>query len=96
MSFRFYTNVVSQASKTVAAGMFVAGLLLVGFAVIIAALPEIVGYLAAAIFFVAGIGCSITAIKIFWAQRKLDKADPDHSGGYRENVQIHIEEHYDA
>jgi len=96
MSFRFYTNVVSQASKTVATGMFVAGLLLVGFAVIIAALPEIVGYLAAAIFFIAGIGCGATAIKIFWAQRKLDKAGSDHSGGYRENVQIHVEEHYDA
>jgi len=96
MSFRFYTNVVSQASKTAATGMFVVGLLLVGFAVIIAALPEIVGYLAAAIFFIAGIGCGATAIKIFWAQRKLDKADSDHSGGYRENVQIHIEEHYDA
>lgn len=96
MSFRFYTNMVSQASKTVAAGMFVTGLLLVGFGVIIAALPEIVGYLAAAIFFFAGIGCGATAIKIFWAQRKLDKADSNRSGGYRENVQIHIEEHYDV
>jgi hypothetical protein len=96
MSFRFYTNMVSQASKTVAAGMFVTGLLLVGFGVIIAALPEIVGYLAAAIFFIAGIGCSATAIKIYLAQRKLDKVDSNHSGGYRENVQIHIEEHYDV
>ncbi|MFH1719180.1 MAG: hypothetical protein ABIF19_17630 [Planctomycetota bacterium] len=96
MSFRFYTNVVSQASKTAAKGMFVAGLLLVGFGVIIAALPEVFAYLAAAMFFVAGIGCGATAVKIFWAQRKLDKADSDHSQGHRENVQIHIEEHYDV
>jgi hypothetical protein len=29
------------------------------------------------------------------AQRKLDKINSDDSSGYRENVQIHIEEHYD-
>ena len=95
MSFRFYTNVISQASRTVAAGIFIVGLLLIGFGVIIAALPEIFAYLAAAMFFIAGIGCGITAVKIFWAQRKLDKINSDDSPSYRENVQIHIEEHYD-
>ena len=95
MSFRFYTNVISQASRTVAAGIFIVGLLLIGFGVIIAALPEIFAYLAAAMFFIAGIGCGITAVKIFWAQRKLDKINSDDSPSYRENVQIHIEEHND-
>jgi len=95
MSFRFYTNVISQASRTVAAGMFIVGLLLIGFGVIIAALPEIFAYLAAAMFFIAGIGCGITAVKIFWALRKLDKINSDNSQSYRENVQIHIEDHYD-
>jgi hypothetical protein len=95
MSFRFYTNVISQASRTVAAGTFVVGLLLIGFGVIIAALPEIFAYLAAAMFFIAGIGCGITAVKIFWAQRKFDKTNSDDSQSYRENVKIHIEEHYD-
>jgi hypothetical protein len=95
MSFRFYTNIISQASRTVAAGIFIVGLLLIGFGVIIAALPEIFAYLAAAMFFIAGIGCGITAVKIFWAQRKLDKINSDDSRSYRENVQIHIEEHYD-
>lgn len=99
MNFRFYTNAISQASRTVAAGIFIVGMLLIGFGVIIAALPEIFAYLAAAMFFIAGIGCGITAVKIFWAQRKLDKKldkiNSDDSQGYRENVQIHIEEHYD-
>lgn len=96
MSFRFYTNVISQASRTVAASIFVVGLLLVGFGVIIAALPEIFAYLAAAMFFVAGIGCAITAVKIFWAQRKLDKLASDDSPGCRRNVRIHIENHQDG
>jgi len=95
MSFRFYTNVVSQASRTVAAGMFIVGLLLIGFGVIIAALPEVFAYLAAAMFFLAGIGCGVTAVKIFWAQRKLDKAASDDSSDYRKNVRIHIENHRD-
>jgi hypothetical protein len=96
MNFRFYTNAISQASKSVAAGIFIVGLLLIGFAVIIAALPEIFAYLAAAVFFIAGIGCGITAVKIFWAQKKLDKITSDESQGYRENVHIHIEEHDDS
>ena len=94
MSFRFYTNAISQASKSLAAGIFVVGLLLIGFAVIIAALPEIFAYLAAAVFFVAGIGSCITAVKIFLAQRKLDKITSDDPPGHRENVHIHIEEHH--
>ena len=93
MSFRFYTNMISQASRNIAAGIFIVGLLLIGFGVIILALPEIFALLAAAVFFIAGLGCAITAVKIFLAQRKLDKINSDFSEPYRENVQIHIEEH---
>jgi hypothetical protein len=93
MSFRFYTNAVSRASRGVASGIFITGLLLIGFGVIIYALPELFATLAAIVFSVAGLGCLITAVKIFLAQRKLDKLDPDDSQGYRKNVQIHIEEH---
>ena len=96
MSFRFYTNVVSQASKRVATGIFIVGLLLIGFGVIILALPEIFAFLAAAVFFIAGIGCTTTAIKIFLAQRQLDKMNRDDSQSYRRNVQIHIEEDFDT
>ncbi|MBN2183392.1 MAG: hypothetical protein JW715_15890 [Sedimentisphaerales bacterium] len=95
MVFRYYTNAISQASRNVAAAIFIVGLLLIGFGVIIVALPELFAYLAAGVFFVAGIGCGITAVKIFWACRKIDQADSEPSEPYRENVQIHIEEHHD-
>jgi len=72
------------------------GLLLIGFGVIIIALPELFAMVAAVIFFIAGVGCGVTAIKIFLAQRQLNKINSDDSQGYRENVQIRIEEHYDA
>ncbi len=95
MSFRFYTNVISQASRNFAAGLFVVGLLLIGFGFLVYVLRDLFAVLAAIVFFVAGIGCAITAVKIFLAQRELNKAASDGSSGYRQNVQIHIEEHYD-
>ena len=95
MSFRFYTNMISQASRTVAAGIFILGLLLIGFALLIYALPKFFATLAAIVFFVAGLGCAITAVRVFLAQRKLDKFSSDDSDAYRKNVQIHIEEHYE-
>jgi len=94
--FRFYTSAISQASKRVAAGIFTVGLLLIGFGVIILALPEVFAFLAAAVFFVGGLGCGVTAVKIFLAQRRLDKLASDDSEAYRKNVQIHIEEDFDV
>ena len=95
MSFRFYTDLMSQASKSFARWMFVAGLLLVGFGVVIIAFPEVFAFLAAMVFFVAGVGCGITAVKIFLAQRHFDKISSDDSDSYRKNVQIHTGEHFD-
>ena len=96
MSFRFYTNAVSQASRAVATSIFIVGMVLVGFGFMIYLLPKFFATLAAIVFFVAGIGCAITAVRIFLAQKKLDKINSDGSQDYRENVQIHIEEHFDA
>ena len=95
MSFHFYTNAVSRASRKVAAGVFILGLLLIGFGFLVYVLRDLFAILAATIFFIAGVGCGITAIKILLAQRKLNKMSRGDSGGFRENVQIHIEEHYD-
>ena len=95
MPFRFYTNVLSQASRTVAAGIMIVGLLLMGFGVIIIALPELFALLAALVFFLAGVACAITAIKIFWAQRQLDKMTHDDSQAYRQNVRIHTRDPFD-
>ena len=93
MDFRFYTNAISQATRKAAVGIFVVGLLLIGFGILILALPELFAMLAALIFFIAGIGCTGTALKIYLAQRRLDKFTSSSSEDYRENVQIHIEEH---
>jgi hypothetical protein len=93
--FRFYTNAISQASRSIAAGIFTAGLLLVGFGILILALPALFAMLAAAVFFIVGAGCVGTAIKIFLAQRQINKINSDDSAGYRENVRIHIEDDYD-
>ena len=93
MSFRFYTNVISQASRNFAAGLFITGLLLIGFGFLVYILRDLFAVLASIVFFVAGLGCGITAVKIFWAQHKLDKMSSDDPQGYRENVQIHIEHH---
>jgi hypothetical protein len=93
MSFRFYTNVISQASRNFAAGLFITGLLLIGFGFLVYILRDLFAVLASIVFFVAGVGCGITAVKIFWAQHKLDKMNSDEPPGYRENVRIHIEHH---
>lgn len=93
MSFRLYTNLISQASKNAATGILTVGLLLIGFGVLIIAFSEIFAFLAAAVFFIAGLVCATTAVKIFLAQRKFDKINSDGSDDYRTNVRIHIEEH---
>ena len=92
--FRFYTNAISQASKGIAKGIFTVGLLLVGFGILILALPALFAMLAAAVFFIVGAGCVGTAAKIFLTQKQIDKINSDDSEGYRENVRIHIEDDY--
>jgi hypothetical protein len=91
MSFRFYSNAVSQASRNFAAGIFVVGLMLIGFGFLIYILRDLFAVLFAGVFCLAGVGCGITAFKIFLFQRRIDQANP--SDPYRENVRIHIEEH---
>jgi len=95
MPLRFYTNILSQASRSVASGILVVGLLLIGFGVIIVALPELFAYLAAMVFFLAGVGCAATALKIFWAQRRIDRLNADDLDVYRRNVRIHTGGHFE-
>ncbi len=93
--FRFYTNAISQASKGIMKGIFTAGLLLVGFGILILVLPALFAMLAAAVFFIVGAGCVGTATKIFLTQRQINKINSDDSQVYRENVRIHIEDNYE-
>ena len=92
MIFRYYTNAVSQASRALAGGILSVGLLLMGFGVIIAAFPEVFAYLAAAVIFLVGVACALTAAKIFWAQKRAERSSNDPSNAYRENVRIHTTE----
>jgi len=96
MSFRFYSNMMSQASRNFAAGLFITGLLLIGFGFLVYILRDLFAILFSIIFCVAGLGCGVTAVKIFLAQRKLDKMNSDDgTRDYRRNVQIHSEEFYE-
>ena len=96
MFFRYYTDAISRATRSLAKAIFVIGLLLVGFGALILALPDFFAALVAGIFVIAGAGCMITAGKIFWQNRRLHSKSADGSNSYRENVQIHIEEHHDG
>ena len=90
--FRYYTNAIYNASKSIAWGIFVFALMLIGFGVLILAFPAIFALLAAIVFFLAGAGCVGTAIRIFLAQKQIDKMTRNDGSEYRENVRIHIEE----
>ncbi len=90
MPFHVYSNMLSRASRSLASGILIVGLLLIGFGVLIMALPELFAFLAAAVFFIAGIGCAVIAIKIFWMQRRLDRLGRhDDANAHRINVRIH-------
>ncbi len=94
--FRYYSSAISNASKSIAWWIFVFGLLLIGFGVLILALPELFAILGAIVFFIAGAGCAATALKIYTAQRHIDKiTKDDDSAGYRKNVRIHVEDEDD-
>ena len=92
MVFRYYTNAIANASRSVAWGIFVFALMLIGFGVLILAFPAVFALLAAIVFFIAGAGLVGTALKIYLAQRQIDRITKDDSDAYRKNVRIHIED----
>ena len=81
-------------SRGFAKGLFVVGLLLIGFGILVYVLKEIFAAIAAAIFIVAGFGCCYNAIRLFLSSRKMHHMNVDFNqdDGYRKNVQIHIED----
>jgi len=95
MSFRFYTNLISQASRNFVSWLFMAGLALIGFGILVYLLRDLFAVLAAAVFVFAGLGCVTTAAKIFFTREKTDKFNSDDSQCYRKNVRIHTEDYYD-
>ena len=88
MSFQFYSNIISQTSRKIAGGIFTTGLMLIGFGLLIYLYPKFFATLAAMVFFAAGLGTCITALKILAAQHRINKAINNESTEYRENVRI--------
>jgi hypothetical protein len=88
MAFQFYGNIISQASRRIAGGIFATGLMLIGFGLLIYIMPKFFATLAAIVFFVVGLGTCITALKIFAAQHRLNKQINNDLNEYRENVRI--------
>ena len=83
--FRFYSNQLSQATRKIATVAFIAGMMLIGFGILIMALPELFALLAAIFFFIAGIGVMSYAVRIFCAASKISKQEDV----FRHNVKIH-------
>lgn len=92
VAFRFYSNTFSQATRGVAAFVFIIGLMLIGFGIVIIVFPAVFAPLAAMIFFIAGTGLLITALKIFISFRRM--RGPDQTT-YRDNVTIHELDDFD-
>ncbi len=90
MFFRVTNNFMSQASRSVATSILVVGLLLLGFGMLILAMPEVFALLAALVFFILGLGCAATAVKILWMQYRVDRQSPNMDEPViRRNVRIH-------
>lgn len=90
MAFRFNSNLFSQASRSLAAGLSIIGLMLVGFGVLIIALPELFAFLAAMVFFIAGITAVSAAVKMFISINRMFKSQGDDNSDepYRVNVRV--------
>ena len=81
--FFFHGNPFSQAGKTIAWGSFVTGLLLIGFGLLVFVLRDIFAFIAAALFFMAGLSAIVYALKLYWAMYRVRRQNP-----YRHNVTI--------
>jgi hypothetical protein len=89
MVFNFYSNSFSNISKGFAKGLFIVGLLLIGFGILVWIFKEVLALIAAAIFMAIGAVCCFNAIKIFIISWKSDKNNDN--DGRSDNVKIHIE-----
>lgn len=93
MAFRFYSNMVSQASRNLAAVISTVGLLLICFGIVILAFPEVFAFIAAGVFFVAGLILCIIAVKIYLAQRRFCKHADEQSYSSRKTIEVYSDEY---
>ncbi|PKL47145.1 MAG: hypothetical protein CVV39_06240 [Planctomycetes bacterium HGW-Planctomycetes-1] len=88
MLFNFYSSSLNQVTKGFAKGLFVIGLLLIGFGILVWIFKEILAIIAAAIFMAVGVICCFNAVRVFIGTMKSGR----HSGDERDNVRIRIED----
>ena len=94
--FRFHSNIFSQATRGLAKGSFIGGLLLIGFGMLVFVLRDVFAFIAAAIFFMTGFSAILYSIKLFWVSGQMKKSG-DSRDEHRENVHIHYhEEHFEG
>ena len=94
MFFKLYPNSFNQISKTYAKGLFVAGLLLIGFGTLVWILKEVLAVIAAAIFIVVGCVCCFNAIRILISTMET-RQTRQNNDGRSGNVKIRIEQDLD-
>ncbi len=88
MAVRFYSQMLSTTSRTVAAGILSLGLMLIGLGVLIAAFPKAFAYIIAGLLILAGLGCAITAVRIFMAYQQMAKTTPQQDEMRSDNIRI--------
>ena len=86
--FKLSSNPLTQATAGAAAAVFIVGMLLLGFALLIYALPDLFATLAALFFVFAGVSTIGFSIKLLIASKRIDDMTKP-TDDYRENVQIH-------
>jgi sugar phosphate permease len=91
MLFNFYSNSFSSVSKGFAKGLFVTGLLVFGFGLLVWIFRQVLAVIAAAIFMAVGVGCCLKAIRIYYIAWKSGRHHDDDNSGRSPNVRIHIE-----
>ncbi|MEN6385639.1 MAG: hypothetical protein ABFD79_10625 [Phycisphaerales bacterium] len=91
MLFNFYSNSFSGISKNFAKGLFVTGLLIFGFGLLVWIFRQVLAVIAAAIFMAVGVGLCLKAIRIYYIEWKSGRHDDDDdNSGRSSNVRIHI------
>jgi len=92
MMFNFYSNSFSGISKSFAKGLFVTGLLIFGFGLLVWIFRQVLAVIAAAIFMVVGVSCCLKAIRMYYLAWKFGRnSNDDNNAGRSPNVKIHIE-----
>ena len=83
----FQGNPFREATKGMAKGALLIGLILIGLGMLVWVLKEIFAVIAMILFFMAGFSAIGYAIRLFILQHKMKNTDD----AYRKNVEIHFE-----